>query len=74
MSGGDSRFPVLRIGSVQLAAQNPEKRSLLAKREQLEMQIDDLKLRKAAMPVSQYRAELQKLLLELARTQEELDK
>ena len=74
MSGGDPRFVLLRIGSVQAAAQQPEKRALLDKREELERKIDDLKLRKAAMPTQQYRQELQTLLLELARTQQELDK
>ncbi|HET8549332.1 MAG TPA: hypothetical protein VFL57_15070 [Bryobacteraceae bacterium] len=74
MSGGDARFVLLRIGSVQAVAQQPEKRALLDKREELERKIDDLKLRKAAMPVQQYRQELQTLLLELARTQQELDK
>jgi hypothetical protein len=74
MSGEDSRFALLRIGSVQAAAQQPEKRALLEKREELERQIDDLKLRKAAMPTQEYRKELQTLLLELARTQQELDK
>jgi hypothetical protein len=75
MSGsGDARFSLLRIGSVQAAAQQPEKRALLEAREALERKIDDLKLRKAALPTQQYRQELQTLLLELARTQQELDK
>lgn len=68
------RFALLRLGSVQLAANDPAKRALLDKREQLEVQIDQLKLQKAAMPTEQYRQQLQKLLLELARTQAELDK
>jgi hypothetical protein len=71
---GDGRFAVLRIGSVQEAYQRPEKRALLAKREQLEAQIEELKLRKAAMPAAEYRKELQALLISLARTQQELDK
>jgi hypothetical protein len=74
MQGGDTRFALLRTGSVQAAAQKPEKRALLTKRDQLEAQIDDLKLKKAAMPTAEYRQQLQTLLLELARTQEELDK
>jgi hypothetical protein len=68
------RFALLRLGSVQLAANDPAKRALLDKREQLEIQIDQLKVQKAAMPTEQYRQQLQKLLLELARTQAELDK
>lgn len=68
------RFALLRLGSVQLAANDPAKRALLEKREQLEVQIDQLKVQKAALPTEQYRQQLQKLLLELARTQAELDK
>ena len=68
------RFSLLRLGSVQLAANDPAKRALLDKREQLEVQIDQLKVQKAAMPTEEYRQQLQKLLLELARTQAELDK
>lgn len=68
------RFALLRLGSVQLAANDPAKRALLEKREQLEIQIDQLKVQKAALPTEQYRQQLQKLLLELARTQAELDK
>jgi hypothetical protein len=71
---GDGRFAVLRIGSVQEAYQRPEKRALLSKREQLEAQIEELKLLKAAMPAAEYRKELQALLISLARTQQELDK
>lgn len=81
LDGGDQqgpvqagRFAVLRIGSAQLAADDPAKRALLARREQLEVQIDTLKLQKAAMPVAEYKQQLQTLLLELARTQAELDR
>lgn len=69
-----SHFTVLRIGTAQLAAATPEKKALLEKREELESQIDKLKYEKAAMPTDQYRQQLQGLLLELAKTQAELDK
>ena len=69
-----NRFTLLRIGATQLAANDPAKRALLQKREELEVQIDSLKLQKAAMPTEEYRKQLQVLLLELARTQAELDK
>lgn len=69
-----SQFPVLRLGSIQVAANTPEKKALLAKRDELEQSIDRLKYQKAAMPSGQYKAELQALLLELAKTQAELDK
>ena len=68
------RFALLRIGTAQTAMNDPAKRALLDKREQLEVQIDALKLQKAAMPINDYKRQLQALLLELARTQAELDK
>ncbi|MGH9633019.1 MAG: hypothetical protein ACRD7E_32350 [Bryobacteraceae bacterium] len=81
LNGGDERgpmiasgFPLLRIGSIQLASQDPANQALLEKRETLERQIDQLKFKKAAMPSDQYKKELTELLLDLARTQEELDK
>jgi hypothetical protein len=81
LDGGDQQgaaraqqFALLRLGSTQLAAKDPAKRSLLAKREQIELQIDNLKFQKAAMPADTYRKQLSALLLELARIQEELDK
>lgn len=81
LNGGDSsaglgagRFALLRIGSIQMAASDPAKRALLEKREQIEGSIDRLKFQKAAMPTDQYKRELQVLLLELARTQAEIDK
>ncbi len=69
-----SQFALLRIGASQIAANTPEKKALLDKREELEQQIDKLKYQKAAMPVDQYKQQLQTLLLELAKTQAELDK
>jgi hypothetical protein len=81
LNGGDAsgpvnagRFAVLRIGSIQKAASDPAKQALLAKREQLEVSIDRLKFQKAAMPTDEYKRQLQALLLELARTQAEIDK
>lgn len=74
MTPSDAKVAVLRIGAVQQAAQRPEKQALLAKREDLEQQIDDLKLRKAALPTAEYRKQLQALLIDLAKTQAELDK
>jgi hypothetical protein len=71
---GTVSFAVLRLGSAAAAANNPEKRALLAKREAIEQEIDQLKLQKAAMPADQYKNRLTVLLLQLARTQEELDK
>jgi hypothetical protein len=55
-------------------SQNPAKRELLAKKEKLQQQIDILKYQKAAMAEDQYAVQLKSLLLQLARTQAELDK
>ena len=81
LDGGDQqgqltagRFALLRLGATQLAAQDPAKRALLDKREKLENQIDQLKFQKAAMPTEEYKKQLQDVLLELAKTQAELDK
>jgi hypothetical protein len=68
------RMPVLILGALQNAARTPEKQALLKQREALEQQIDNLKLRKAAMPADQYRLEMRNLLLQVARVQQELDK
>jgi hypothetical protein len=69
-----SNFTVLRIGEAQKAANDPAKRELLAKKEQLEERIDTLKYQKAAMPEDAYKKQLTDTLVDLARTQEELDK
>lgn len=81
LDGGDEqgplhagRFALLRLGDVQKAAADPAKRALWTKREELESQIDQLKFQKAAMPTDDYKKQLAVLLLELARTQAELDK
>ena len=67
-------FPVLRIGSAQKAANDPAKRALLDKKEELERKIDLLKYQKAAMSADDYRKQLSDALLELARVQGDLDK
>jgi hypothetical protein len=53
---------------------SPEKRQLLGKREQIEQQIEKLKYEKAALPSELYKKQLGVLLLELAKTQAELDR
>lgn len=69
-----SQIAMLHIGSTQAAANTPEKKALLAHREELEQQIDTLKYQKAATPPDEYKKQLEALLLELAKTQAELDK
>ncbi len=67
-------FAVLRIGAAQRAANDPAKRDLLAKKEELDQQIDMLKYQKAAMAQDDYKKQLTDALIELARVQAELDK
>ena len=65
---------MVRLGANAAAARDPKKRPLLDKKEELEQAIDKLKFDKAAMPAQEYKHQLTQLLLELAKTQEALDK
>ncbi len=67
-------FTVLRLGTSQQAANDPARRTLLAKKEDLEQQIDTLKYQKAAMDPGDYKRQLTAALLELAKVQQELDR
>jgi len=77
--GGDegallSSLTLLRIGFTQQTANSPARLALLQKKEELEQKIDVLKYQKAAMDSVDYKQQLTALLLELARTQREMDK
>jgi hypothetical protein len=67
-------FTVLRIGAAQKQANDPAKQALLAKKEDLEQQVDALKYQKAAMDPTEYKQQLTAVLLQLAQVQQELDK
>lgn len=69
-----SSFTLVRFGATEKAANDPGKRALLAKKEELERQIDTLKYQKAAMSEDDYKKQLTAALVELARVQQELDK
>jgi hypothetical protein len=69
-----SSITVLRRGASLQAGNDPAKRALLEKKEDLEQKIDGLKYRKAAMDPSDYKKQLTEALVELAKVQEELDK
>jgi hypothetical protein len=69
-----SSFIVLRLGGNLQAANDPAKRVLLQKKEDLEQKIDTLKYQKAAMEPADYKQQLTAALVELAKVQEELDK
>jgi hypothetical protein len=67
-------FTVVRIGAAQAAMNDPAKRDLMTKKEELEQKIDGLKYQKAAMEPGEYKKELTAALVELAKVQEALDK
>jgi hypothetical protein len=69
-----TRFPLMRVGSAASVYNDPVKAPLVAKREQLETQIDELKYRKAALDEGEYNREFRRLMTELARVQADLDK
>jgi hypothetical protein len=69
-----SSFMLLRLGTTQLAANNPAKRALLDKKEALEQKIDILKYQKAAMDPADYKKQLMDALVELAKVQDDLDR
>lgn len=67
-------FPLVRPQSASAQTLAPGKQRLLARKEDLEAKIDKLKFEKAAMSPESYRQELTSLLLELAKTQAEIDR
>ena len=69
-----SSLTVVRIGASQAAMNDPAKRELLAKKEELEQKIDALKYQKAAMDPGEYKKQLTAALLQLAKVQGELEK
>ena len=69
-----SGFSMIRLGANAAAARDPAKRQLITKKEELEQAIDKLKYDKAALPDQEYKKQLSTLLVELAKTQEALDK
>ena len=67
-------FTLVRYGSAAVEATDPAKRDLIAKKEQIENQIDALKYQKSLMAPEDYRKQLTNLLVELAKTQAAIDK
>jgi hypothetical protein len=67
-------FALLHLSGVATLVNDPAKRMLLQRKEELEQAIDVLKYKKASMDLAEYRKNLQQLLLDLAKTQEALDK
>jgi hypothetical protein len=67
-------FLIMRPQAEAAKSAAPGKQRLVSKKEDLEAQIDRLKYEKAAMEEADYKKQLTALLLELARTQAEIDK
>lgn len=65
-------FPVMRA-DVEAKSIAPAKQKLVTRKEDLEARIDRLKYQKAAMSPDEYKQQLTQLLLELAKTQAEID-
>lgn len=65
-------FPVMRA-ETEAKSVAPAKQKLVTKKEDLEARIDRLKYQKAAMSPDEYKQQLTQLLLELAKTQAEID-
>jgi hypothetical protein len=69
-----ANLALVRLGGERTAAANPAKRTLLARKEQLEARIDTLKYQRAALSPQEYRQQMTESLVALAKVQEELDK
>jgi hypothetical protein len=67
-------FPLLRPQVEAAKNVRPGKQRLVTKKEELEARIDRLKYQKAALTADEYKQQLTALLLELARTQAEIDR
>jgi hypothetical protein len=67
-------FTLVHLGASKTQAKDPAKLKLLKHLEDLDAQLDELKYEKASKDASQYRKELQMLMIDRAQTQEELDK
>jgi len=67
-------FPLLRFGSAAAVINDPAKRDLVAKKEDIENKIDALKYQKDLMAPDDYKRQIATLLLDLAKTQELIDK
>lgn len=67
-------FPLVRYGNAAVTVTDPAKRALVAKKEEIENKIDALKYQKDLMAPEDYKKQIAVFLLELARTQEAIEK
>ena len=68
-----SSIALVRLNNGQSAAETPAIREMRAKKRKIEESIEELKYRKASMESALYAQQLENLLLELSRTQLQLD-
>jgi hypothetical protein len=67
-------FTLVRYGSAAAEVNDPAKHALVATKEEIENKIDALKYQKDLMDAEDYRRQLSALLLQLAKTQEAIEK
>lgn len=67
-------FTLVRFAAASTAVTDPAKRALVKTKEEIENKIDALKYQKDLMDPEDYRRQLTALLLQLARTQEAIEK
>jgi hypothetical protein len=67
-------FTLVRFGSTAAEVTDPAKRALVTTKEEIENKIDALKYQKDLMDPDDYRRQLTALLLQLAKTQEAIEK
>ena len=67
-------FPLLKFGSAAAAVNDPAKKDLLARRDEIENKIDALKYQKSLLAPDDYKKQLTALLIDLAKVQEAIDK
>jgi hypothetical protein len=67
-------FALLKFGQAAAVSNDPAKKDLLAKRDDIENKIDALKYNKSLMAPEDYRKQLTQLMLDLSKVQTEIDK
>jgi hypothetical protein len=72
--GRAGAFTLVRYGAADIVVTDPAKKALLAHKEEVENKIDALKYQKDLMAPEEYRRQLTALLLDLSRTQAEIEK
>ena len=69
-----SAFALVRYGNAAVTVTDPAKRALVSKKEEIENRIDALKYQKDLMAPEDYKRQIGVFLLDLARTQEAIEK